>query len=282
LGSWKYSFIPYWSEDPRQVLDVLSDCGYQGVEWVARLHFKNADKLKPLAELTREHGMEVANIMCSSDLVVPDKTKRDEHVSYTNERIKAARDASIGKVNLFSGPAEWDPEAKRIGNDFPEGEAWGNLIDSMRKIVDAAEKNDVTITFEAAFGMLVHDYYTLKELLSYFQSDHLAVNLDPSHMVLYGNDVTYAARRLGKKIKHVHAKDAVGKPASFNETFTFPQLGEGIIPWKEFFGALKEVHYDGYLSVEFEAENYLKNIWGGDWSKAARASKEQLDALTKL
>jgi sugar phosphate isomerase/epimerase len=282
MGFWKYSFIPYWSNDAEEILTVLHNCGYEGVEWIARLHFPSPDRLKQLADLTRSRGMDIANVMCSSDLVVPDEVKRKENVEYTIENIKAANNASVEKVNLFSGPAEWDPNATKIGRDFPEREAWRNLVDSMNKIIDAAERNNVMITFEAAFGMLVHDYYTLREFLSYFSSKNLAVNMDPSHMVLCGNDVAYAVQRLGRRIKHVHAKDAVGRPPALNETFMFPQLGEGVTNWKDFFDALKEVGYQGYLSVEFEAENYLANVWGGDWTKAALASKEQLDKITTL
>jgi len=282
LTNWKSAFIPYFTNDPKEAIDVLSRYGYTGVEWIGYLHFNTQDELKNLAELTRKNGMEVANIMCSSDHVVTDDAKRAERVKYTVEKIAAARNASIDKVNLFSGPAEWDPSAQKIGKDFKEGAAWKNLIESFTTIVDAAEKNDITITFEAAFGMLVHDFYTLQEFLSYFNSKNLGVNMDPSHMVLCGNDVGYAVRRLGKRIKHVHVKDAVGKPGAQNDTFMFPMLGEGVTDWKDFFDALSEVGYDGFLSIEFEAENYLKNVWQGDWTKAAQASKEQLDKITHL
>lgn len=283
MPEWKTAFIPYFANTPQEAVDVLSRCGYTGVEWIAYLHFNTRDDLRNIVELTRKGGLEVANIMCSTDLVVPDETKRAERVKYTVEKIEAARYASLDKVNVFSGPAEWDPSAQKIDNkEFREGAAWKNLIDSFSTIVSAAEKYDVTLTFEAAFGMLVHDFYTLQEFLSYFGSKNLAVNLDPSHMVLYGNDVNYAVRRLGKRIKHVHVKDAIGKPGKQNDDFMFPMLGEGVTDWKGFFNALTEVGYDGFLSVEFESENYLRNIWGGDWIKAAEASKEQLDKITHL
>jgi sugar phosphate isomerase/epimerase len=282
LTEWKTSFIPYFTNNPQEAIDVLSRNGYNGVEWIGYLHFNTQEELKNLADLTRKNGLEVANIMCSFDLVVPDDTKRAERVKYTVDKIVAARNASIDKVNLFSGPAEWDPSAQKIGKDFKEGAAWKNLVESFTTIIDAAEKNDITITFEAAFGMLVHDFYTLQEFLSYFNSKNLTVNMDPSHMVLCGNDVGYAVRRLGKRIKHVHLKDAVGKPGTQNDTFMFPMLGEGVTDWKDFFDALREVGYDGFLSVEFEAENYLKNVWQGDWTKAAQASMEQIDRITHL
>jgi sugar phosphate isomerase/epimerase len=282
MTEWKAAFIPYYSNTPQEAIDVLSRYGYKGVEWIAYLHFKTRDELKNLVDLTRKGGLEVANIMCSSDLVVPDDEKRAERVKYTVEKIEAARYASVDKVNLFSGPAEWDPSAQKIGKDFREGAAWKNLVDSFSTIVSAAEKYDITLTFEAAFGMLVHDFYTLQEFLSYFDSKNLAVNMDPSHMVLCGNDVAYAVRRLGKRIKHIHVKDAVGRPGAQNDTFMFPMLGEGVTDWKGFFDALAEVGYDGFLSIEFESENYLRNVWGGDWTKSAEASKEQLDKITHL
>jgi sugar phosphate isomerase/epimerase len=43
---------------------------------------------------------------------------------------------------------------------------------------------------------------------------------------------------LGEKIRHVHVKDVFGRAGVFGETFSFPFLGEGVIDWVAFFGAL--------------------------------------------
>ncbi|MDA4129834.1 MAG: sugar phosphate isomerase/epimerase, partial [Thaumarchaeota archaeon] len=172
--------------------------------------------------------------------------------------------------------------AARIGHDIKEAKAWDNVLQAFRSIVDAAEKNQIVVTVEAAFGMLVRDYYTLREFLGYFDSKYLSVNWDPSHPALYGNDVALAARRLGKRIKHIHVKDVIGKPGIIGEDFTFPRLGEGIIDWKDFFDALREIGYDGFLSIEYEPDNYIKNIWGGDWTIAAKEAKMELEKLLSL
>jgi sugar phosphate isomerase/epimerase len=207
---------------------------------------------------------------------------RRERVGIIKRCIEAARDASVEKVNVFTGPAEWAPDAAKIGQDISEGQAWTLVTDAFSDVVETAEKNSVTVTLEAAFGMLVHDYYTLQEFLRYFDSKQLAVTMDPSHLALYGNDPAWAVKRLGNKIKHVHMKDVIGKPGRLGESFSFPLLGDGIIDWKNFFKALREIEYDGFLSVEFEADNYLRSIWDGQWSKAAEASKKQLDHLINL
>jgi sugar phosphate isomerase/epimerase len=282
MSNWKYGFIPYFSNDPKEVLSVLRDAGYGGVEWIRYLHYVNADELKVLAAQTKEYGMEICSLMCSQDLVTLDESARTERVGLVVEAIEAAASASVKTVNLTTGPAEWGENFVKLGRDIKEGQAWDLVIDSFNKIVEAAEKNHVTVTVEAAFNNVVRDYYTLREFLEHFDSPNLAVNMDPSHLVLVGNDIGWVVRKLGKKIKHVHAKDVFGRPGTEKVDFYFPMLGEGQIEWADFFGALKEIGYDGYLSVEFEANNYLKNIWDGDWVKAAKACKEQLDALTKL
>ena len=282
MSEWKYAFIPYFSNDPKEVLQVLRDNGYAGVEWVRFLHYVTPDELKDLAALTKEYGMEICSLMAGMDLVTLDEAQRAERIEAVTGSIEAAHGAGVKIVNMTTGPAEWGETFVKLGKDIQEGKAWEPVLDSMTKIVDAAEKNQVTVTVEAAFNQVVRDYYTLKELLEHFDSPYLAVNMDPSHLALVGNDVGWVIRKLGKRIKHVHAKDVFGKPGTEKEHFYFPMLGEGNIDWADFFAALREVGYNGYLSVEFEANNYLKNIWGGDWVQAAKACKEQLDSLTKL
>lgn len=69
--------------------------------------------------------------------------------------------------------------------------------------------------------------------------------MDPSHFRLYDNDVPWAVRRLGLKIRHVHLKDMVGRPGMMGREFTFPLLGEGVVDWKAFAAALGDVEYTG-------------------------------------
>jgi len=177
---------------------------------------------------------------------------------------------------VFTGPITWAPNYQKIGRDISEGEAWTVVVDSFSKIVEDAEKNNVIVTVEAVFGMLVHDYYTMREFLGHFDSNHLGVNLDPSHLTLYGNDPAWAVFRLGHRIRHVHVKDAVGKAGILGEDFIFPFLGEGSVEWRAFLSALAQVNYSGYLSLEFENDVYLNNVCDGDWAIAARESKSRL------
>ena len=282
MAKWKTAFLPYWSNDADETLKVLSEIGYDGVEWLRFINFMSGDELKEICAKARAKGMGVPDIMGGADLIVPKEDERAQRVQFVIDSIEMARDASVPIVNMTTGPADWGESPVKLGKDITEGKAWEILTDSFGKVIEAAEKNDVMVTIEAAFNNLVRDYYTLQEFLGRFDSKKLGVNMDPSHLALLGNDIPWVVRRLGKKIKHVHMKDAFGKPGTQNQDFIFPLLGEGVIDWKGFFEALKEVGYEGYLSIEYESENYMKNILQGDWTKVAKVSKEQLDALLQL
>jgi sugar phosphate isomerase/epimerase len=274
---WPLSFVPYymtspgkWSAPrPDDAISVLRKAGYDGVEWMLGKHFDTSAELRRLVEKTRATGLLVSNIMCWQDLVTKDGRARKKSVVLLKEMLATAAELSVPIMNVFTGPMTWNPGAAKVGRDIGEGEAWRVVVDSLSEVVEAAEKDGVVVTVEPVFGMLVHDYYTVRELLSHFDSKHLGVNLDPSHFILYGNDPSWAVTRLGKRVKHVHVKDAFGKPGSFGETFSFPFLGEGNVDWRAFFLALREVGYSGFLSVEFENDTYLNNLCDGDWSVAA-------------
>jgi sugar phosphate isomerase/epimerase len=142
-----------------------------------------------------------------------------------------------------------------------------------------AEKHHVYLAVEAVFGHLCHDYYTLRELLHHFDSEYLAVNLDPSSFRLYGNDVPWVVNRLGSQIRHVHLKDVAGRPGQLGQEFIFPLLGEGVIDWKVFAAALDGIGYRGVLSAEFEAFGYYDRVLQKKPEVAAALSMEQIKRL---
>ena len=110
--------------------------------------------------------------------------------------------------------------------------------------------------------------------------DYLGVNFDPSHDILYGNlDMGWIIRQWDKKIKHIHLKDAVGIPEEGK--FIFPLLGEGNVNWQEFFKALNEIDYQGFMSVEFESFKYYDRVLKSDSVKAAELSMKSLKCLEK-
>lgn len=117
----------------------------------------------------------------------------------------------------------------------------------------------------------------------------VGVNLDPANFTMVtGEDPVEAVRILGKYIVHTHAKDgvmldknqdpravyhafAIGGVDALNacEGFRELPLGDGDVDWDSYIAALREIGYNGYLTIEREAgdtpiddirlaENFLK------------------------
>jgi len=285
INSRKFAFmasLDFASWQPERILESLSNLGYDGVEWTLS-HFnprtKSREELRKLAELTKSYGLEVSEVVVQQDVVNLNEKIRRDRIELVKECIEVVSEVGVNIINLFSGPAPWDPKAPRIPEDISEGKAWEQVLEAYQEFVKLAEKSKVYLAVEAVWGHLCHDYYTTKELMSSFDSEFLGINMDPSPCCLYGNDISWVIKKWGKKIKHVHLKDVAGKPGFHGKDFIFPLLGEGIVDWKGFFKALDEIEYKGFFSVEFESFNYYRNVLKNDPVKAAKISMEQIKEL---
>ncbi|WP_138494591.1 sugar phosphate isomerase/epimerase family protein [Paenibacillus pinistramenti] len=109
----------------------------------------------------------------------------------------------------------------------------------------------------------------LKAFLDSLGTKGIAVNFDPANMVMVtGDDPVQGVRTLKDYIVHTHVKDgvrlrevnpydvygaldheALGMEPGFKEV----PLGEGSVDFDAYFGALQEIGYTGYLTVEREA-----------------------------
>ena len=101
----------------------------------------------------------------------------------------------------------------------------------------------------------------------------IGVNLDPANFTMVtGQDAVDAVSILKNYIVHTHVKDgrkldpelkaetvyhafAVGGVAALNACKGFEELpiGQGDVDWKSYMKALREIGYDGYLTIEREA-----------------------------
>lgn len=269
---------------PARVARMLNDIGYRAISWsmpVDAFREKGAQGIRELAQATRDHGMEVSEVNVELDLVALDAGARCENAAFFKEVIYAVAEAGVGVVKNYTGPIPWNPDALRIPDDISEGEAWESAAFILNEALPVAEACGVQVNIEAVFGHLCHDYYTLSELFQSVASPNLGAVFDPSHLYLYDNDIPWAIRQLGAKVRHVHIKDVVGRLGSFPQSFVFPLPGEGQIEWGPFMQALKDVGYRGFFTIEFESFTYYRRILRSDPERAARLSYEHFHQLCR-
>ena len=174
--------------------------------------------------------------------------------------------------------------AGRLPDGVTKEKAWGWLLENITTLIHYAEERGVTFAFEPVGFTLVADMADLSRLIDDLREENLYINFDPSHLPVVGEDVPGSVRALGLRIKHVHMKDAriLGpgeKRVSFFGVpldFECPPLGKGVIQFGEMLRELRDIGYDGFLSVEYSA-----HIWGypGDPWEAAAQSKRFMDEL---
>ena len=99
-------------------------------------------------------------------------------------------------------------------------------------------------------------------------SDGLAVNYDPANLVMKGFDHIEGVRVLAPWIAHTHAKDGIRHADGRGEEVP---LGEGKVDFPRYLAALREVGFDGYLTIEREV--------GPDPEKDVRAAVQFLRSL---
>ena len=119
-----------------------------------------------------------------------------------------------------------------------------------------------------------------------------AVNYDPANLIMVTNDdEVKGVYTAGKRIVHTHAKDGVMKKymgpehvynifaeggiealSSLTELFAETPLGRGGVRWPEYLKALREVGYDGFLTIERE----VKEDAAADIAMAVKFLKELL------
>jgi sugar phosphate isomerase/epimerase len=159
----KYGFLAglgFGRWQAEDVLTCLRDMGYGGVSWpLSRFDPRQqpADALSRLVDLTRRRGLEVAELGIQQDLVEGDDAARQERVEVMIDLIRQAGELGVAHLNVFTGPAPWDPKAPRLGVDISEGQAWARVEAAFSQLLPAAEAAGVFLCVESVFGHTARD-----------------------------------------------------------------------------------------------------------------------------
>jgi sugar phosphate isomerase/epimerase len=171
-------------------------------------------------------------------------------------------------VNGFTGSSIWHS----IYAFPPTTQAyWQKGFDDFAKrwkpILDAFDKSNVNFALEVHPTEIAFDLASAARSLEAVKNHRrFGFNFDPSHFGYQGVDYIQFIRTFGKRIFHVHMKDAwwghgdgsvgvFGGHTSFADPrryWDFRSPGRGDIRFEEVIVALNDVGYQGPLSVEWE------------------------------
>lgn len=179
--------------------------------------------------------------------------------------IRAAANLDTDCVPVLSGGLAWHmfyPWPQR-----PRGlidEAFSELSRRWKPVLDHASENGVKIAFELHPGSDLFDGYTFERFVGMLGGhDAIAINYDPSHLVLQGMDYLEFIKLYGARISGFHVKDAElnctgrgGVYGGYQEWSRRPgrfrSLGDGQVDFNRVFSLLTESGYRGWAVLEWE------------------------------
>ena len=229
----------------------LRECGYEGVELAPFTIAKDvtdvpATRRREVAALAKEHGMEIIGLHWL--LVGPegmyvthmDQAIRRRTTDYLKELMRFCADVD-GKVLVFGSPKQRNllPGVTR-----EQARAW--LIEAFEAALPVAEQVEVTLCLEPLPAPEC-DFITSTgeaiEVIDAIKHPRLRLVLDVKSMSgeerVTGSSIPDTIRRVAPYVAHVQANDAnLGYP------------GSGDIDFVPIFRTLKDVGYDGFVSVE--------------------------------
>lgn len=273
-----------------EALRYLHSLGVQSLEigaggFPGDAHLKPAeligkpDKIKEFKDLFEKYEIEIAAISCHGNPLHPQKEIAEKFHNQFKNAILVSEELGVKTIVGFAG-CPGDCETSKYPNwvtcpwpnDFGEILKWQweeKVIPYWKDMAEFAKSHGIErIAFEMHPGFVVYNPETLLRLRAAV-GDIIGANFDPSHLFWQGINPVYAIKALKGAIYHFHAKDTLideqncstngvldtkeyGDLQNRSWVFRTVGYGHGKECWNNIISTLKQVGYDGVISIEHE------------------------------
>lgn len=192
------------------------------------------------------------------------KADNKEKIAYLNGVTDIAVDLGCFIVTTHIGRIPEDTTSER----------YQNMLDACKEVARYATSKGVVVAIETGPEKIKN----LVEFIKQCNTPGIGINYDPGNLVMVTQDDEVEGVYTGKDyIVHTHAKDGICKqylgPEEVYEIFASggiealnkitdyfieTPLGQGEVKWDAYLRALKDIKYDGYLTIEREVGDDAK------------------------
>lgn len=227
-----------YDETVEGMLPLIRKNGFDGVEVpLFRAGDFPAAKIRNDAEV---NGLEVnacSVLVDGLSLITDDAHLRRKTIQHLKELIKAAAEANISRIaGPIYSPVGYLPGRRRTADE------WKWAVEGHQALGDTLTAHNVTMAieplnrFETFFLNTAADAAALAEQIGH---PNTGILFDTFHSNIEEKNIADGYRTVGKHLKHVHTcENDRGIP------------GSGHVEWTSVFQALKDVKYDGWLTIE--------------------------------
>lgn len=224
-----------------------AECGYKGLE-IAPFTISNSvyditsAQRQSVRDLAQAAGLEIIGLhwllakTTGLHLTSPDEAVRKRTADYLKELARFCGDLG-GRLMVFGSPQQ-----RSLPQGMPRDEGMRHAAEVLRMTLATLEENDVTIALEPLTSAETNFLNTADEavaLADMVDSPRVQLHLDCKAMSGESVPIPELIHRHHDRMVHFHANDPNRQGPGFGE-----------LDFKPIFKALKEVNYQGWISVE--------------------------------
>ena len=204
------------------------------------------EKIKSIQKTLKDENMEISNLngfmLCAiqdfhhPSWIEKDKEQRQMRIEHTKNCIKLAKQLGVSTVSTEPGGPKTGLSTKQELELFEKG---------IKQVLEVAEDNKVKLLIEPEPDLLIENSSQFLNFFSRFDTKFLGLNFDIGHFFCVGENPSMLIKDLREYIDHIHLEDI-----SVSRIHQHLIPGKGVIDFKSIFDSIKEINYDGYVTIE--------------------------------
>ncbi|MHC4584363.1 MAG: sugar phosphate isomerase/epimerase family protein [Planctomycetota bacterium] len=256
--------------DITQVLKLIKNCGYDGVELVPwpKPYPKTPTEARELKKQYDDIGLQIMSLQgmsrggsCGS----AEKSRREKYLSDLKRQVDLLASWECEFIGVWSG-----------GRPGPGSEEYcKRTADTWSRLTQYATERRMYVVTEPEPVMAIHTLELLEQVADSIGSPNFRLIFDPSHStVLGGGDPFVFLKKFRGRMGHVHFTDTDGTRRGGKGTSKHLTLGDGTVDMLGTLRELKNQNYDKWIMLD------LWNI--PDIYRATIVGKQKLDEMLDI
>lgn len=251
---------------------LAAELGYEWIELSPRADFLNwwvrprvfPERIASFRKALKDHGVGIASLLPMYRWASPHEDERLAAVENWKRAIQVAVDMGVDTMNSEFGrgphPDHGGCSSCCQGGSMTESaeDAWWR---SMETLVPILEREGITLNIEPHPEDFVETLQPAVDMIRTVNSPRVKFLYCAPHTFYFGDDTKAMLRAAAPVLGHVHVADTfnhkassglryiVNPPGSTARVHQHLNIGQGEVPWDDFFATLAEVGFDGIMTA---------------------------------
>jgi len=278
----------------------VAGLGYEWIELSPRADFFEwfkhprvfPERIRSFKKSLKDNGVGIASLLPMYRWASPDETERQAAVRFWKRAIEICVEMEVDTMNSEFGRGPHPDKGSCYcchGESMIESceDAWWR---SMEELVPILEREGINLHIEPHPEDWVETLQPSVDIIRTINSDRVKFLYCSPHTFYFGDDVKAMLRECADVLAHVHVADTfnhkassglryiINPPGSSARVHQHLDVGQGEVPWDDFFGTLAEIGFDGIMTacvfaweeradesgsfMRQEMQRYVEKYWG--------------------